>query len=167
MVSHALANEVIGVFSAAKNLNSAIKNFLKREVQNNESVERFAKDFRAAVASGRPPALAAFIERNYPAQEAFFAAVARYAYPDLFDPTIERIFSSYAEDFNTTYSQAGDSVTVADRPKFISIVKEVEGVIDAAVREQGMNPNPFLLRTFFMGIFEPAVLKEVLATNPS
>jgi len=164
-VSHATIDEVVGVFSGAKNLNAALKSFLKREAQGNAAVERFAKDFRAAVASGRPLALAAFIQRHYPAQEVFLSAVVRYAFPDLFDATINSVYTAHAEQFNSTYSQDGESIQVTDRARFDSIVQQVDGMIEAAVKAQGMTPNPFLRRAFLMGIFEPAVLREVLVAR--
>ncbi|NDC38603.1 MAG: hypothetical protein EBZ48_11190 [Proteobacteria bacterium] len=162
-MSYATVEEVVGVFASAKNLNAALKNFLKREVQGNAAVERLAKEFRAAAASGRTLALASFVGRYYPAQEVFFSAVARHAHPELFDATINGIYAAHAEEFNKTYSQSGESITVTDPAKFASIVQQVDGMIEAGVRGQGMTPNSFLRRAFLMGIFEPAVLKEVVA----
>lgn len=162
-MSHATVDEVVGVFSGAKNLNAALKSFLKREVQGNATVERFAKDFRAAASSGRAPVLSAFIQRHYPAHEVFLSAVVRYAYPELFDSTISAIYAAHAEEFNKTYSQDGESIKVSDRAKFAAIVQQVDGLIEAAVKGQGMTPNSFWRRAFLMGIFEPAVLKEILS----
>ena len=157
--------EIVQAFSGAKNLNAALKNFLKREAQADPSVERFAKDFRAALSAVRPAAAAlsmqAFIKKNHPTKELYFAAVARYAYPELFEATIGSVHEEYAEEFNRTYQATDQGVNVTDRPKFQAIIKQVRKKVEAALVGAGLPCNNFLTNSFFLGIFEPNVLKEV------
>ncbi len=157
--------EIVQGFSGAKNLNAALKNFLKREAQADPSIERFAKDFRAAASAVRPAAAAlaiqAFIKKNHPAKELYFAAVARYAYPELFEATIGSIHQEYAEEFNRTYQTTEQGINVVDRAKFQSIIKQVRARVEAALTGAGLPCNNFLTNSFFLGIFEANVLKEV------
>ena len=154
--------EIEIAFSKAKNVNSALKGFLKREVGGNEAVARFVKDFKAVATSARPAVLKAFIEANFPKHIEAFSALARYAHPELFSSTVEKIITTYADRFNETYKKEGESVELVDAPKFSSIVKEVSAVVDQALTDAGMAGSNFMKLMIFSSVFEEAVLKEVL-----
>ena len=154
--------EVEAAFAEAKNLNSALKKFLKRESQGNASVERFAKDFREAVSSGSDPAIKLFIQRNFPKHETYFLALVRYAYPELFATTIAKIHEAHADEFNMSYEPLDDGIRVTDESKFSSVVKQVHIAIEAALKENGLPASNFMKKSFLLGIFEPKVVRRVL-----
>ncbi len=117
-------DEIEQGFCKAKNLNSALKGFLKREGSANPQAASFAKDFRAAAGSGKAPAIRAFVERNYPKREIFFVGLARYAHPELVESVVGRIIDTHADAFNATYDRGEDGIKVTDAATFKKIVKD-------------------------------------------
>jgi hypothetical protein len=135
--------EINGAFGAAKNLNSALKKFLRVEGTSSPQVNAFAKEMRGAVARGRPEVVRSFIEKNFPKREVYFLGVARYAHAELFEATIGEIFNSYAA-------------------AFARIVASVLEVIESKLAAATLPASNFLRNAFLISIFEPAVLAEVL-----
>ncbi len=154
--------EVQSAFAAAKNPNAALKSFLKKEVKSGEPIERFAKDFRTAVATGRSGSINLFVEKNYPKNEIYFLALARYAHSDFITAVVEKIFEKYAEDFNTTYEKAESGITVTDQAKFKSIATSVVKMIEESLAGSELPNSNFLKKATLICVFEPDVLQEVL-----
>jgi hypothetical protein len=154
--------QVQDAFQAAKNLNAALKNFIKREGGNGAQVVSFAKDFRAAVSTGRAPAVTFFIEKNYPAKQVFFLGVARYAVPELVETSVGRIIEKHAEAFNTTYQRGENGITVTDAAQFKKIVRDVLAMIKEDIKAAGLTENPFLENALLASVFEVEVLAEVM-----
>jgi hypothetical protein len=154
--------EITGAFGAAKNLNSALKKFLRVEGTSSPQVNAFAKEMRGAVARGRPEIVRTFIEKNFPKREVYFLGVARYAHAELFETTIGEIFNSYADDFNATYEKSETGIVVTDAAGFARIVTSVLEVIESKLAAATLPASNFLRNAFLISIFEPAVLVEVL-----
>lgn len=154
--------EVQSAFLAAKNTNAAVKTFLKREARVGDPSERFAKDFRAATASGREASVHAFVEKHYPKHEMYFLALARYAHSEFIGTTVEKIFEKFAEEFNGTYEKSGEGITITDPTKFKTITQEVLKVISDELSSAGLPVTNFMRKAALICIFEPDVLKEVL-----
>ncbi len=154
--------EVEQSFLKAKNLNSALKNFLKREGTANPQAAAFAKDFRAAAGSAKAPAMRAFLERNYPKREIFFVGIARYAHPELVESTVGKIIDTHAEAFNATYERGEGGVTVKDAATFKKIVKSVDELIGQGLASAEVPQSNFMRNALLASVFEPEVLAEVL-----
>ena len=155
-------DEVEGGFTTAKNLNAALKSFLKREGSSNPQVASFAKEFRAVAASGKAPAIRAFVEHNYPKREIYFIGLARYAHPELIAATVETIINRFADEFNATYQQEETGISVNDAAAFKRIVKEVESVIEQGLSSAGLPVTNFMKNALLSSVFEVGVLDEVL-----
>ena len=153
--------EAKSAFAAAKNLNAALKNCLKKEVQANAQFVGFTKSFRAAVATGREQSVNFFIEKNFPNHEIELLLVARYAHLEFITKNVESIVVQFGEQFNATYEGGESSISIKDKTKFTSIVKEVSSLVDSALNEAGLPVNNFMKNSFLISIFEENVLKEV------
>ena len=156
--------EVAAALTSAKNLNAALKSFLKREGAQNAQVATFAKDFRGVVVNGRAESVRTFIENNLSRRSIFFLGVARYAYPDLIERIVGDIIQLHAEAFNKTYSRNGQGIVVNDPAGFAAIVKSVEKMIDAGLGAAGAPVSNFMRNAVMTSVFEPDVLTEVLKT---
>jgi len=156
------ASDAQETFSRAKNLNAALKNFIKRESRSGDQVVSFAKDFRAAVGTGRSVAVNAFIDRNYPQKEVFFLGVARYAFPELVESCVGRIIDRHAEAFNQTYERGEQGITIKDAKTFNSIVREVHQLVKADIQAAELPVNGFLENALLSSVFEIDVLTEVM-----
>ena len=154
--------QVQDAFQAAKNLNAALKSFIKREGGNGSQVVSFAKDFRAAVSTGKAPAVAFFIEKNYQNKQVYFLGVARYAFSDLVETSVGRIIEKHAESFNATYERGEEGVTVTDAAQFKKIATEVLSMIRGDIKAAGLAENPFLENALLASVFEVEVLAEVM-----
>jgi predicted AlkP superfamily pyrophosphatase or phosphodiesterase len=158
----ATLEEVQIAFNAAKNLNAALKTFIKREVRSGEPIERFAKDFRAAVATGRPTLVNSFIEKHYPKNEVYFLVLARYAFSDFISSVVEVIFEKYAEDFNTSYESTSSGIRVTNADKFSNIGNSVVEMVDQSLLKSALPSGNFLKKATLLSIFEPNVFQEVI-----
>lgn len=154
--------EVTVALTSAKNLNAALKSFLKREGTQTPQVANFAKEFRGVVTSGRPEPVRVFIEQNYEKRPMYFLGVARYAYPELIEAVVGKIIEQHAETFNTTYERAEQGIKVTDAKAFGAIVKSVSQMIDEGLKASGAPTSNFMRNAIMASVFEPDVLTEVL-----
>jgi hypothetical protein len=154
--------EVTVALTSAKNLNAALKSFLKREGTQTPQVATFAKEFRGVVTSGRPEPVRVFIEQNYEKRPMYFLGVARYAYPELIEAVVGKIIEQHAETFNTTYERADEGIKVTDAKAFGAIVKSVSQMIDEGLKASGAPTSNFMRNAIMASVFEPDVLTEVL-----
>jgi hypothetical protein len=155
-------DEVTTALTSAKNLNSALKSFLKREGTQSPQVAVFAKEFRGVVSSGRPEPVRLFIEQNYEKRPMYFLGLARYAYADLVESVVGKIIEQHADTFNTTYDRAEQGIRVTDAKAFGSIVKSVSQMIDEGLKTSGSPTSNFMRNAIMASVFEPDVLTEVL-----
>lgn len=154
--------EIQESFAAAKNLNSALKNLLKKESSATPAVAHFAKDFRAAASSGKSAQRDLFIERNFETKQFFFLGAARYAFPELIESTVGTIVSKYADDFNATYERQDGGVQVTDAARFKEIVNAVQATIKKDLKAAGLPVNNFMQSALLATVFELDVLNEVM-----
>lgn len=155
-------DEVTTALTSAKNLNAALKSFLKREGTQTPQVASFAKEFRGVVSSGRPEPVRLFIEQNYDKRPMYFLGVARYAYPEVIEAVVGKIIEQHAETFNRTYERADQGIKVTDTKGFETIVKNVVGMIDNGLTSSGAPASNFMRNAIMASVFEPDVLTEVL-----
>jgi hypothetical protein len=149
-------------FAAAKNLNAALKNLLKRESSATPAVASFAKDFRVAVGSGKSGPRDLFIERNFEGKQFFFMGAVRYAFPELIESTVGAIVNRFADEFNATYERQDGSVTVTDAKRFKEIVNEVLAIVNKDLKAAELPVNAFMQVALLATVFEFDVLNEVM-----
>lgn len=154
--------EVQESFAAAKNLNAALKNLLKKESSGTPQIVSFAKEFRAAAGSGKSGPRDLFIERNYPEKELYFMGAIRYAFPELIEATVGAIIENYADDFNATYERKDDKVAVTNAAGFKKIVKEVHEIVKRDLKAAEVPSNSFMQNALLATVFEVDVLAEVM-----
>ncbi|MFN4894304.1 MAG: hypothetical protein ACK5GN_09735 [Pseudomonadota bacterium] len=156
-------NEAKESFAAAKNLNAALKNLLKKESAGAPAVAGFAKDFRAAVSSGKAAQRDLFIERHFESKQFFFLGAVRYAFPELVETTVGAIVTKYADDFNATYEKLDEGgVQVTDSKRFTEIVKEVLAIVESDLKSADLPDNNFMKNALLATVFELDVLNEVM-----
>jgi hypothetical protein len=149
-------------FAAAKNLNAALKNLLKRESSGAPAVASFAKDFRTAVSSGKDTQRDLFIERNFESKRFFFIGAVRYAFPEIVESTVGTIVSKYADDFNATYERVDGGITVTNAKRFQEIVLDVLSIITKDLKAAELPDNAFMQSALLATVFELDVLNEVM-----
>ena len=149
-------------FAAARNLNAALKNLLKKESSNTPQIAAFAKDFRSAVMSGKSAPRDLFIERNYPAKEFYFLGAVRYACPEIVENTVGSNVNKYADDFNQTYERSDDGVKVVNTSRFAEIVKDVHLMVKNDLNAAELPVNNFMQNAILATVFEFDVLSEVM-----
>jgi hypothetical protein len=153
--------EVENAFASAKNLNAALKSFLKREGRGGPQIASFAKDFRNAVGTGRPAAVKFFIEQNYSKREVLFVGLIRYVFPEAVESIVTKIFDTYADEFNTTYTKSEGGMTVTNPARFKEIAKSVVGLVEEGLRGAELPVSNFMKNSLLVCVFESDVLQEV------
>jgi hypothetical protein len=154
--------DVKEAFAAAKNLNAALKNLLKKESANAPHVATFAKEFRQAVSSGKSAPRDTYIERNYPEKELLLMGAIRYAFPDLIEASVGAIITKYADNFNATYDRVEQGIVVKDRAGFMRIANEVREIIANDLKAAQVPNNTFMQTAVLASVFEPDVFAEVM-----
>lgn len=155
-------DEVATALVNAKNLNAALKSFLKKEGNSAPHVATFAKEFRVVAAKGKPEPVRFFVEQNYPRRAVYFLGLARYAYPELVESTVGQIIDRHAERFNATYEKGENGITITDTKTFSSIVKDVLKLIDESISSAQTPSSNFMRNAIMASVFEPDVLEEVV-----
>ena len=155
-------DEITECFARARNLNAALKSFLKREGTSNPQAASFAKDFRSAAGSGKEEAIRVFVERHYPKREVFFTGLARYAHPEVVESVVGTIIDTHADRFNATYERGDEGISVKDDATFKKIVKDVNQIIEKGLVSAELPTSNFMKNTLLASVFEVDVLGEVL-----
>jgi hypothetical protein len=149
-------------FAAAKNLNAALKNLLKREGASSPAIAPFAKEFRVAASSGKSAPRDLFIEKNFDSKQFYFIGSVRYAFPELVDSCVGAIVDKFADDFNSTYQREENGIKVTDAKRFESIVKDVQEIIKKDLKAAELPNNNFMINALLATVFEFDVLQEVM-----
>ena len=156
------SDDIYKAFEVAPNVNAALKNFLKREVQRGDPIERFVKDLRKSFSNNNPAAIKVFIEKSLPDYNQHFLLLAGYANAEAVNEISESVISAHAEEFNDTYEEGDSSITITDRETFDRIIKDVILVIENGLKEHKLPDSQFMKLVLVNSIFEDKVMKEVL-----
>ena len=156
--------EIVDCFLSAKNPNSAVKTFLKKEVKKGDQAGKFAKTFRSVLTSAdtqKESRVGGFVEKYLPDYEMHFISIASYAHPEIVENVANEIIDQFAEEFNETYEMDGDDLKVKDKTNFDRIGKQSLGIIDSKLTEHGFGSNAFLKNVVMVSIFDYKVLEVV------
>ena len=154
-------DDIIATFRSAKNLNAAIKSFLKGEVTKGHPAERFAKSFRSAYDAQDEARLTNFIEKNLPQFEKELLLIANYAHADVIGRASDRIISTHAESFNETYARSDGEITVTDPSSFKKIINNAFTIIEEELGQTDVPDTPFLRNVFILTIFDEDLVDKV------
>lgn len=158
------AEDAVAALEKSPNLNSSLKNFLKREVRRGEPGERFVKDLRAAFEGGEARALA-FVRGAIDKFERHLVALGSYAHADLVAPLAQQILDQHADTFNDTYRMGTEEIEVTNRSAFDEIVAKVMATIDETLAEHGFAESFYMKNVVLVTIFEPAVLRHIISQH--
>jgi hypothetical protein len=154
--------EIVETLRAAKNINAAVKKFLKAEGDANPRAARFAKSLRDAFASRSPVFGEKFIETYRADYEIEILALTKYAFADQIVAISSQVIEKYADVFNETYAVDGDKFSFTDEKKFKEIVLEVLAIVDGSLKALSIPQSAFTKNTLIYSIFDPIVAKEVV-----
>lgn len=160
MIDYTIA-DAVNCLKEAKNLNSAVKHFLKKELRPGDPAEKFAKELRDVIERGDNTQIKKFFERHMPKFERQLFAIGGYAHWDFIGAAIERIGAKFADQFNTTYSSSESGVSINDKNRFNSIAKEALQAVDQELSTNGFEKSSFMKNIMLSSLFEPAVLEHV------
>ena len=155
--------QLVEVFELANNMNAAVKKLLREEVNRGDPAEKFLKRIRGVLASKTPGALERFLEEQLPKYESCVFPLVASAHRQAVQPVVDEIIARYADEFNRSYEQTGEDIEYRDRAAFERIVAQVNGTVEAALKEKGLPVTGAMKNAVMSQIFDPAVLKEAVA----
>ncbi|MDZ4786037.1 MAG: hypothetical protein SGJ02_08170 [bacterium] len=152
------ADDITEVLKKAPNVNSAIKNFLKREVKKGDSSEKFVKSLRDVLLSKNETAARDFISGALPKFLNHIYSIACYAYFESMSKLAENIVEKYADDFNATFEIIEGKVKYKDEKKFKVISSEALKIIHETLAAQGFAESAFMKNVALISVFERPVI---------
>ena len=156
--------EVVSALRGSKNINAALKNFLKLEIRNGDPAGRFVKDLRSVVGAKSTEPLQRLVEQGQQKFERHIFVIVRYAYHEPMAQIAEQVAHKYADDFNATYEREDGRIKVIDLPKFKSIFKEVEGLFEQAINERKLGPVGLMKNALVTFVFDADVITELMSS---
>ncbi len=162
MVFDYTREEIQHSFKSAPNINAALKNFMKQEIEKGDSAAKFVKALKTALQSKSPDALPELLDRALPKYETHTFVISRYAHNDCIEPLLAKIIEEYASDFNNCYQTDGASqIEISDKATFEKIARDVEKLTGQHLQESNLPENGFMKNSVFYSLFEPLVLQEL------
>jgi len=153
--------DVVRTLRMAKNLNSAVKHFLKHEIKPGDSAGKFAKELRDVVLSNNDLAIESFFKRYLPQYERHLLAIGGYAHWDFIGKLVEEIGESYADAFNQTYAVSESEFTMKNEKEFSCIAKQAVERVVAELKAREFGDSMFMKNIVLSSLFEPKVLERV------
>jgi len=153
--------DLITALQSAPNLNSALKGFLKSQVQKGDQTSKFIKAFRVATTSKTPGALENFIDKSLPRFERHFFLIARHALSTETEVILDQVIEKYAEDFNKTYQLQGSAITVSNKEQFDSIAKQALNDLDNGLEQSKLPNSNFMRNVLVYSLFDEQVIHEI------
>lgn len=162
-------DDAVTVLKKSQNLNSALKNFLKREVKAGDPAGRFIKDLKDLSDRTQTEPLKKYIDNSRPHFDGYLLAIGKYAHVDSVNNIVVQIVDRYADEFNATYAieDKGDSgeqgIKVNDVTKFKSIVDQAFKLIDDQQSIAGYSESPFFKNLVLLSVFDRPVLDYIMS----
>ncbi|MCB0333118.1 MAG: hypothetical protein KDD55_06435 [Bdellovibrionales bacterium] len=153
--------DVVACIQAATNMNSALKSFLKNEMQKGDPASKFIKAFKAALQSKAPNAIESFLQKALPKYEPHLFLVSRHAFGEACDTIIDHVITTYAEDFNNTYTTTDTSIDISNREEFEKLAQQALTDIASKLNELDIPSSGFMKNAIAYSLFEPLVLQQL------
>ncbi len=145
----------------AKNLNAAIKKYLKTDALKGSSEEKFLKKLKSLQSLKNPDSFLNFIEKTEEDKLECLENLTRYAYSDLIDNLVEEIIEKHSEDFNKTYSAGVSEIKIEDEDSFVEIAKAVEKKIYTEIKNANIESADFMKDVISGSIYDGGILIEI------
>ena len=160
--------DAVAVLMKAPNLNSALKNFLKREIKAGDPAGRFIKDLKSLSSSIQIKPFEDYVAQSRPAFDNHLLVIGKYAQVDQVNNIVGLIVEQYAEDFNSSYqteelAEGAQKIAVTDKPKFEKIVKAAVDIISKEQATAGYPDSNFFKNLVLLSVFDRPVLDHILA----
>lgn len=156
--------DVVSALKSCPNINAALKNLLKKDIQANKELARVVKDLRdICQAPKNEQRLEAFVDRHIKKYPHIFQAVVRYGHFDKIDAITAPAIEQHAEQFNATYQNQEQSITITDRKRFDSIASQVISDFRKQLTGQQLPSDDFMLSVLITTLFDPQVVPEIEA----
>lgn len=156
------ASDINTCLRKAPNVNSAVKNFLKREVKKGDAAEKFAKTLREILSSPDEARSLDFITASMPKFLNHLYSVACYAYFEPIGKLASSVVEKYADGFNATFEVQNDALVYKNEGEFKRISDEALAILRAGLKDMGFGDSLFMKNVTMLSIFERPVI-EVLA----
>jgi lipid II:glycine glycyltransferase (peptidoglycan interpeptide bridge formation enzyme) len=153
--------EAVEALECSKNINAALKKFLKQEIQNNDGSEKFVKLLKKALADGKSDRAERILENHLPEFEDYLFLMADFALPEITTQIAEQVVTKFAEQFNQSYEISDKTVTIKDQSTFERIAKEAVQEIDAQLSKEDIPGPAFMKNVLIYRIFDDVVIKEI------
>jgi vacuolar-type H+-ATPase subunit E/Vma4 len=154
-------DEILETFKAIENLNSTLKQVLKKESKKGSALEKFIKTMRKITdLRQHEEQLNAFLSKYGLANIGPCAVIARYAFNSSVEEIGNKIVENYGDQFNETYTSDGENITVSNQSTFESILKKVKEEILQNLNAKNLPNNSFIHFILYDSIFDPAVFKK-------
>lgn len=153
--------EIVDCFAKAKNINAAVKAFLKRDAKRGEPSERFAKEAKKVLVE-RPKEALNFVTSQLAQSEPFFYALAGHAHMTLVGSIAQEIVEKYADEFNDTYEIKNEQLKVTNKARFDAITKDVISKIETGLSSNGFENSSFMKNVLLLSIFNQEVIVEIV-----
>lgn len=154
-------SDVVGSLSQSKNLNAAVKTFLKKQGKAGDPGVKFAKELRDILQRPDRNFAIDFVERAGARFGPHLLAIGAYAHAPVIEDLASKIVEAFADDFNSTYAVRGDELEFKDEEKFREIANKALGMIDESLRAQGFDGSHFMRAIAMNAVFEAPVLREL------
>ncbi|MCB0354300.1 MAG: hypothetical protein KDD64_12270 [Bdellovibrionales bacterium] len=158
---HYELNEAADCLRSAKNINAALKSFLRHEVQKGDPSARFVKGLKSAATAPRKESLVEFLEKALPKYEPHLFLILRYAFQEEVEGILDQVITTHAEEFNKTYSSDGNTIEVVDRQGFEKIASHALSQISDQVNKSDLPKSNLMKNAVAFSLFERPVLREV------
>lgn len=155
------SKDVVEILKKSKNINSAIKSFLKKEVKKGDPAEKFAKSLKVVLLDGNFQRAISFIDANLAKFENHLFVIGQYAFSEFTSSVTDELIEKYADSFNETYKIEGGELEILNRADFSNIVKSSLKLIDDKFREFELPSSPFLKKLLIMAIFHQELHSEI------
>lgn len=156
------ASDVVDAFKRAKNLNAAVKAFLKNQGNNQDPKNiRFAKDLRETVQSSNFERVSSFVMTHFSAHRDTLISVAACAHAELITSIIGGVADKYSDEFNATYELTADGIDVKEEKDFEKIAAEAIKIIENDLKDQGWTNPTFLKAVVLNQLFDRSVYEEL------
>ncbi len=157
-------DDIYDVLVKAPNINSAVKNFLKKEAKKGQPSEKFAKSLRDAFGSKNEERAKRFIDDSMTPHMSYIYSITCYAYFEFVSKLAEAIVNKFADDFNSTFEIVDEKVNFKDEKKFKTISEQALKIINENLNEFGFTDSNFMKNVALISVFERPVI-DILTPN--
>lgn len=149
--------EVKSGILSSDNLNAALKNVLKKEAEKGSSLEKFSKALRKSATAKNEKVLKNTLDQHADKYKHESILILRYVYDLQITDIANLIIGEYGEEFNTTYENNDEVITLTSESRFNEIINEVKELSKKKLKEHKMEVNTLNKFILFDTLFDRPV----------